>query len=61
MVTEHAAVFRDFFDHHRPCQPCQPSLTGLIILPNKCMATIARGICDSPDKTHVSRVLAAAA
>lgn len=60
MVAEHAAVFRELLDH--PCQfrHFQHDLTGLIVLPNKRLANIARGILDSPDKTNISRVLAEA-
>jgi DDE superfamily endonuclease len=59
VVTAHAAVFRDLFDN--PCQfrHCQHYLTGLIVLPNKSMANMARCILDSADKTHLSRLLSA--
>jgi hypothetical protein len=61
VVTEHTAVFRDLFDNHRQFQHFQHYLTGLIVLPNKSRANIARCILDSPDKTNVSRFLAEAA
>ena len=60
VVAEHAAVFRDLFDNHGQFRHFQHDLTGLIVLPNKRMANIARGILDSPDKTNISRVLAEA-
>jgi hypothetical protein len=60
VVTEHASVFRDLFDNHCQFRHFQHYLTGLIVLPNKSMANIARCILDSPDKTNVSRFLAEA-
>lgn len=60
MVAEHAAVFRDLFDHRCQFRHCQHDLTGLIVLPTKRLANIARGILDSPDKTNLSRLLAEA-
>ena len=60
VVTEHAAVFRDLFDNHCQFRHFQHYLTGLIVLPNKSLANIARCILDSPDKTNVSRFLAEA-
>jgi hypothetical protein len=55
VVAEHAMVFRDLFEN--PCQfrHFQHYLTGLIVLPNKSMANIARCILDSADKTNFSR------
>ena len=60
VVTEHAAVFRDLFDN--PCQlrHVQHSLTGLMVLPKKRLATIARCTLESADTTHRSRFLSAA-
>jgi hypothetical protein len=60
VVTEHAAVFRDLFEN--PCQfrHFQHHLTGLIVLPHKSMANIARCILDSADKTNLSRFLSEA-
>ena len=52
VVTEHASVFRDLFDNHCQFRHFQHYLTGLIVLPNKSMANIARCILDSPDKTQ---------
>jgi len=60
VVTEHAAVFRDLFDNQCQFRHFQHYLTGLIVLPNKSMANIARCILDSADKTNVSRFLAEA-
>ena len=60
VVTAHAAVFRDVCEHQCQCRHVQHDLTGLIVLPNKSMATIARGILDSADKTNLSRFFAEA-
>jgi hypothetical protein len=60
VVAEHAAVFRDLVDNHCQFRHCQHDLTGLIVLPNKSMANIARCILDSSDKTNIARVLAEA-
>jgi hypothetical protein len=60
VVTDHAAVFRDLFDNQRPFRHFQHYLTGLIVLPNKGLANIARCILDSADKTNLSRFLAEA-
>jgi DDE superfamily endonuclease len=60
VVTKHAAVFRDLFDHQCQFRHFQHSLTGLIVLPNKSMANISRGILDSADHTNVARVLSEA-
>lgn len=60
VVTEHAAVFRDLFDNHCQFRHFQHDLTGLIVLPHKSLANIARCILDSADKTHLSRFLSEA-
>jgi len=60
VVTEHAAVFRDLFDHQCQLRPCQHEGTGLIVLPTKSLAHMARGILASADNTNLSRVLAEA-
>src|SRR4051812_2879096 len=57
VVSDHAAVFRDLFDNQCQFRHFQHYLTGLIVLPHKSMATMARGLLDSADKTHLSRVL----
>ena len=60
VVTEHAEIFRDLFDNQRQFRHFQHYLTGLIVLPNKSMANIARCVLDSADKTNVSRFLSEA-
>jgi hypothetical protein len=55
VVTEHAAVFRDLFENQCQVRHFQHYLTGLMVLPNKSMANIARCILDSTDKTNLSR------
>jgi DDE superfamily endonuclease len=60
VVTEHAAVFRDLFDNQCQFRHFQHYLTGLIVLPNKSLANIARCILESPDKTNLSRFLSEA-
>jgi SRSO17 transposase len=55
VVTEHAAVFRDMFENQCQFRHFQHYLTGLIVLPNKSLANIARCILDSADKTNLSR------
>jgi SRSO17 transposase len=60
VVTDHAAVFRDLFDNHCQFRHFQHYLTGLIVLPNKSLASIARCILDSADNTNLSRFLAEA-
>ena len=60
IVTEHAGVFRDLFENQCQFRHFQHDLTGLIVLPNKSLANIARGILDSADKTNLSRVLSEA-
>jgi hypothetical protein len=60
VVTEHTVVFRDLFDNQCQFRHFQHYLTGLIILPNKSMANMARCILDSADKTNLSRFLSEA-
>jgi hypothetical protein len=60
VVTEHASVFRDLVDHQCQFRHCQHDLTGVIVLPNKRLAHMARCILDSADKTNLSRVLSEA-
>src|SRR5262245_42424416 len=55
VVTEHTAVFRDLFANQCQLRHFQHYLTGLIVLPHKSLATIARCILESADKTHLSR------
>jgi hypothetical protein len=60
VVTDHAAVFRDLFDNQCQFRHFQHYLTGLIVLPNKSLANIARCILESTDKTNLSRFLSEA-
>jgi DDE superfamily endonuclease len=60
IVTEHAMVFRDLFENQCQFRHFQHYLTGLIVLPNKSMANMARCLLDSADKTNLSRFLAEA-
>jgi SRSO17 transposase len=60
IVAEHAVVFRDLFDNQCQFRHFQHYLTGLIVLPNKSMANIARCILESADKTNLSRFLSEA-
>jgi len=55
LVTAHAEVFRDLFENRCQFQHFENYLTGLMVLPNKSMANIARCVVDSSDKTNVSR------
>jgi DDE superfamily endonuclease len=60
IVTEHAVVFRYLFENQCQFRHFQHYLTGLIVLPNKSLAHIARCMLDSADKTNLSRVLSEA-
>ena len=60
VVSDHTAVFRDLFDNQCQFRHFQHDLTGLIVLPNKSMANMARCILESADKTNLSRVLSEA-
>ncbi len=55
LVTAHADVFRDLFEHRCQFQHCQNDLTGLIVLDNKSLANITRCVLESADKTNLSR------
>ncbi len=55
IVTTHAEAFRDLFENRRQFRHFQNYLTGLMVLPNKSMANIARCTLDSADKTNLSR------
>jgi len=57
VVTAHAEAFRDLFENRRQFQHFQNYLTGLMVLPNKSMANIARCVVESADKTNLSRYL----
>jgi DDE superfamily endonuclease len=60
VVIAHARVFRDLFDNQCQFRHFQYYLTGLIVLPNKSLANMARCIMESADKTNLSRFLAEA-
>jgi hypothetical protein len=60
VVTAHTEVFRDLCENQCPCRHFQHYLTGLIVLPNKSLANMARCILDSADNTNLSRVLSEA-
>ncbi len=60
VVAAQAAVFRDLCDNQRQFRHCQHDVTGLIVLPNKSMANIARCILDRADNTNLARVLSEA-
>ena len=60
IVTAHAGVFRDLFANQCQFRHVQHDLTGLIVLPNKRLATMGRCILDSADNTHLSRLLSEA-
>jgi SRSO17 transposase len=60
VVTEHAGVFRDLFDNQCQFRHVQHYLTGLMVLPNKSLAHMARCVLDSADKTNLCRVLSEA-
>jgi len=60
VVSEPTGVFRDLFDNQCQFRHFQHDLTGLIVLPHKSMATMARGVLESADKTNLSRFLAEA-
>jgi hypothetical protein len=60
VVTAHTGVFRDLFENQCQFRHFQHYLTGLIVLPNKSLANMARCILDSADKTNLSRFLSEA-
>jgi hypothetical protein len=60
IVTEHAVFFRDLCDHQCQFRHFQHDLTGLIVLPHKSLAHMARCILESADNTNLSRVLSEA-
>ena len=55
LVATHAEAFRDLFENRCQFRHFENYLTGLMVLPNKSMANIARCMIESPDKTNVSR------
>jgi hypothetical protein len=60
VVTDHTGVFRDLFDNHCQFRHFQHDLTGLIVLPNKSLASLTRCMLDSADTTNLSRFLSEA-
>jgi hypothetical protein len=60
LVTAHADAFRDLFENAPQFAHFEHYLTGLMVLPNKSLANIARCILDSADKTNLSRFLSSA-
>ena len=59
-VTAHAVAFRDLFENRCQFQHFQHYLTGLMVLPNKSLANIARCILESADNTNLARFLSEA-
>lgn len=59
-VKRHALAFRDLFSNRRQFRHFENYLTGLTVLPNKSLSTIARCILDSADKSNLSRLLSKA-
>ncbi len=55
LVATHAEAFRDLFENRCQFRHFENYLTGLMVLPNKSMANIARCMLESSDKTNVSR------
>jgi hypothetical protein len=55
LVAAHAETFADLFENQCQFRHFQNYLTGLMVLPNKSLANIARCILDSADKTNLSR------
>lgn len=49
IVTAHAEAFRDLFENRSQFQHFQNYLTGLMVLPNKSMANIARCVVHCMD------------
>jgi hypothetical protein len=60
IVTTHADVFRELFEHRCQFQHFQHDWTGLIVLDNKSLANITRCVLESADKTNLSRFFSAA-
>ncbi|MDQ2996385.1 MAG: transposase [Chloroflexota bacterium] len=59
-MIAHAEAFRDLFENRCQFRHFQHYLTGLMVLPNKSLANIARCTLESADKTNLSRFLAEA-
>lgn len=55
LVATHAKAFQDLFENRCQFRHFENYLTGLMVLPNKSMANIARCTVESSDKTNLSR------
>src|SRR4029453_11325569 len=55
IVTTHADIFRDLFEHRCQFRHFQHDLTGLIVLDNKSLANITRCVLEVAEKTNRSR------
>src|ERR687897_472463 len=60
VVTAHTGAFRDLFENQCQFRHFQHYLTGVIVLPNKSLANMARCILSSADKSNLSRFLSEA-
>ena len=61
IVAAHAGAFQDLFENRRQFQHFQNYLTGLMVLPNKSLANMARCGVESAGKTNLSRYFLEAA
>jgi len=61
LVATHAVAFGDLFENRCQFAHFEHYLTGLMVLENKSMATSARCVLDSADKTTLSRFFSEAA
>src|SRR5438874_2904803 len=55
IVTAHADIFRNLFEHRCQFRHFQHDLTGLIVLDNKSLANLTRCVLESADKPNLSR------
>src|SRR4029453_3632261 len=55
IVPTHADIFRDLFENRCQLRHFQHDLTGLLVLDNKSLANITRGVLESADTTNLSR------
>jgi hypothetical protein len=55
IVTAHAAILRDLFEHRCQLQHFQHSLPGLIVLDNTRLTNLPRCVLESAEKTNLSR------
>jgi hypothetical protein len=56
LVTAHADVFRNLFEHRCPFHHFQHYWTGLIVLDNQSLANITRWALESADQTNLARL-----